>query len=307
MGFNLLPYQPTPLQEITDHPVCLRAGVRIIVKREDLNHPAVSGNKWWKLKYNLSEALHYLHKTVLTFGGAFSNHIYATAAAAKATGLKAIGIIRGEETLPLNPTLQFAVDQGMKISYISRSTYRKKATPEFIRELRDRFGEFFMIPEGGSNNLAIKGCSEFAREHLSNINFEHLLLPVATGGTMAGLVCGFQGSKSIIGVSVLKDVGSLKDNVEHLVNEYSETSFDNWSLLTQYHEGGYAKTSQRLLNLVQEMKLAYGLPLDEVYTGKLLLGAMNEIEAGSFSRGSTILVLHTGGLQGARPPANTAP
>jgi 1-aminocyclopropane-1-carboxylate deaminase len=296
--FDLLPYHPTPLQEIIDHPVCIKAGVRLIVKREDLNHPAVSGNKWWKLKYNLDAALQHPHKTVLTFGGAFSNHIRATAAAAHELGLAAIGIIRGEETLPLNPTLQYAVDQGMHISYISRTAYREKATPQFIQTLHDQLGDFFLIPEGGSNRLAVRGCAEFAGNHLSKIGFDHLLLPVGTGGTMAGVVCGLKGRKYITGISVLRDGGFLRENVEKMVKDLTGTSFDNWSMLTGYHEGGYAKTSPRLVNLMEEMKRRYSLPLDQVYTGKLFLAAMNEIDSKSFSRGSTILLLHTGGLQG---------
>lgn len=298
----MLPYHPTPLQEIIGHPICLRAGVRLIVKREDLNHPAISGNKWWKLKYNLEAAIQQHHKTVLTFGGAFSNHIYATAAAARAVGLKAIGVIRGEETLPLNTTLQFAADQGMKIAYLSRTEYKNISTPELTNTFRRQFGEFFLIPEGGSNNLAVRGCSEFAREHLSEIDFDHLFLPVGTGGTMAGIICGFEGNQKIVGVSVLKDGSFLKERVRKMITDFSGASIGNWSLLTQYHEGGYAKTSARLLSVIEEMKSTHGLPLDQVYTGKLLLGVMNEIESGSFSRGTTILLLHTGGCRVSRHP-----
>jgi 1-aminocyclopropane-1-carboxylate deaminase len=303
----LLPYNQTPLQDLSNHPLCIKAGIKVIVKREDLNHPAVSGNKWWKLKYNLEAALQHAHRTILTFGGAYSNHIYAAAAAAKESGLKAIGIIRGEETVPLNPTLQFAVDQGMKICYVSRTAYKEKTAPEFIEKLHHQFGEFFLIPEGGSNQLALKGCAEFAREHLSKIAFDHLLLPVGTGGTMAGIVRGFQGSRNIIGVSVLKDGGFLKDALEKMTKDLTGTLLGNWSLLAEYHEGGYARTTPRLLKLMAEIEKTYGIPLDQVYTAKLFLGALNEIEAGAFKRGSTILLLHTGGLQGVPPSTNTTP
>ncbi len=294
----LLQYKPTRVQEITGHPVIKKAGVRLLIKREDMNHPFVSGNKWWKLKYNIANALNQSCETILTFGGAYSNHIYATAAAAGELRLKSIGVIRGEETRPLNATLSFAIDQGMQLFYVSRAEYKEKNDPLFIRKLHQLFGGFYHIPEGGSNLPAVKGCAEFAVEHLSQISFDHLLLPVGTGGTLAGIVAGFGGNKKITGVSVLKGEGSLKKDIEHMIKEFSGASFGNWSLLTRYHEGGYAKVTTQLLSLMEEMNAVYHLPLDHVYTGKLLLAVIREIEAGSFRRGTTILVVHTGGLQG---------
>lgn len=251
------------------------------------------------MKHNLEAAVELPHKTILTFGGAFSNHIYATAAAARETGLRAVGVIRGEETLPLNPTLRFATTQGMKIHYVSRKLYQKKATPEFLENLRAHFGDFFLIPEGGSNLLAVKGCAEFAETHLSDIAFDHLYLPVGTGGTMAGIISGLRGSRNIKGVAVLKDGSFLGAEVERMVNGFSGRTFGNWSILTTYHEGGYAKVTAALVSFINKMKTDYGLPLDHVYTGKLLLAVMKEIGAGAFDRGSTILALHTGGMQGA--------
>jgi len=294
----MLPYYQTPVQEIKDHPVCTKAGVRLFVKREDLNHPLVSGNKWWKLKYNLESAMKSPSGTIVTFGGAFSNHIYATAAAAREIGLHSIGIIRGEETLPLNPTLDFAVRQGMKIHYLSRVAYRQRSSPEFTDHLHRQFGEFFLIPEGGSNLLAVKGCAEFAEKYLSSIDFDHLFLAVGTGGTMAGIICAFKGEKNIRGVSVLRGGAFLREDVSRMAEEFSGTSFRNWSILTEYHEGGYARKSPRLLDCIEEMKTSYGLPLDQVYTGKVVMGVLDEIAAGAFGAGSRILVLHTGGLQG---------
>jgi 1-aminocyclopropane-1-carboxylate deaminase/D-cysteine desulfhydrase-like pyridoxal-dependent ACC family enzyme len=297
----LLQYYPTPVQEIKDHPACVEAGIRLFLKREDLNHPTVSGNKWWKLKYNVDAALSLPHKTILTFGGAYSNHIYATAAAAREVRLKAIGIIRGEETLPLNPTLKFAAEQGMKIHYVTREAYREKSTPAFIQKLHQQFGEFLLIPEGGTNLLAVKGCAEFAEKELSKLDFDHLFLPVGTGGTMAGVICGLKAGKKIIGVSVLKDGDFLNREVEALVRGFSGKSFDNWSILTNYHAGGYAKTTPELLSFIEHMRSTHDLPLDHVYTGKLLLAVMKEIESGSFTSGSAILAIHTGGSQGSLP------
>jgi len=295
----LLRYNQTPIQELIGYRALERAGVRILVKREDLNHPYVSGNKWWKLKYNLEAAIIARHHKILTFGGAFSNHIHATAAAAKEMNLKAIGIIRGEETLPLNPTLRFAVENGMELSYVNRAAYRKKNTREFFDEIHEQFGDFYLIPEGGSNLLAVKGCAEFATKELMPIDFDHLLLPVGTGGTLAGLICGLEGRKNIFGVPVLKGGGFLEKDVEMMVRDFSGTTFGNWSLLTEYHHGGYAKVTNELLAFMQEIKNAHNLPLDHVYTGKLFYAVIKEVEAGSFARGSTLLVLHTGGLQGA--------
>jgi 1-aminocyclopropane-1-carboxylate deaminase len=290
-------YYPTPVQEITGCVAAEKAGVRLLVKREDLNHPYISGNKWWKLKYNLAEALARGETTVLTFGGAWSNHIYATAAAASELKLKSIGIIRGEETLPLNPILRFASDQGMQIHYVSRGLYREKTSDQLILALHQQFGQFYLIPEGGSNLLAVKGCAEFSKTELSKIPFDHLFVPVGTGGTMAGLVCGFEGTKTVSGISVLKDGRFLAQNVETLVRQYAGKKLDRWSVLTAYHHGGYAKTTPALLSFIEEMNISHDLPLDPVYTGKLVWGALREIESGAFARGDTVLVVHTGGLQ----------
>ncbi|HEY0744038.1 MAG TPA: 1-aminocyclopropane-1-carboxylate deaminase/D-cysteine desulfhydrase, partial [Chryseosolibacter sp.] len=171
----MLAYSETPVQEIF-HGVADRAGIRLLIKREDLNHPFVSGNKWWKLKYNLEEAIRLRHKTVITFGGAYSNHIFSTAAAGKEIGLNAIGIIRGERVEPLNTTLAFAESNGMKLLFISREAYRNKGDVSFIQGLHEKFGDFFLIPEGGTNEFAVKGCKEFASEKLSSIAFDALML-----------------------------------------------------------------------------------------------------------------------------------
>lgn len=270
----------------------------MLVKREDLNHVAISGNKWWKLQYNLEAVIKTQHQTILTFGGAFSNHIYSTAAAARELKLKVIGIIRGEQTLPLNPTLAFAVSQGMQIHYINRDAYRQKDSAEFLGELQNKFGPFFLIPEGGSNQLAVKGCAEFAGEQLAKIDFDHLFLPVGTGGTIAGMICGLKDTKEIIGVPVLKNGGFLSDEIEKMAAGFSGEEYNHWRLLTQYHHGGFAKMSAELLSFIEAMKIAHDLPLDPVYTGKLFWAIMKEVEGESFKRGSTILALHTGGLQG---------
>jgi 1-aminocyclopropane-1-carboxylate deaminase len=290
-------YTETPAIELKTE-IFDDAGIRVLVKREDLNHHFISGNKWWKLFLNIDAALTENHETLLTFGGAYSNHIYATAAAAKEAGLKSIGIVRGEETIPLNATLSFARDQGMQLHYVSRQAYREKEDSAFIESLSARFGRFYLIPEGGTNELAVRGCEEYAKGKLGAIDFDYLCLPVGTGGTAAGVIAGFAGQKEIIGVSVLKNGAFLTETISNLLEKIYSTTYGNWQVLTTYDHGGYAKITSSLINFIDEMKALHNLPLDGVYTGKLLWAVVEEIRAGRFRRGSTVLVVHTGGLQG---------
>jgi 1-aminocyclopropane-1-carboxylate deaminase len=288
----LLSYTPTPIQEIHDETL-RRAGIRLLVKREDLNHPLISGNKWWKLLYNLKEAHRQGRQTLLTFGGAFSNHIYATAAAARELGFKSIGIIRGEETFPLNATLQFAGEQGMHLHYISREDYRQKDSIKFRERLYQQYGDVYIIPEGGTNTLAVQGCVEFAQQ-LRETPFDYVCLAVGTGGTIAGLIGGLDTDKRIVGVSTLKG-DFLKSAVASLIKR--ETA-GNWSILTDYHHGGYAKTTPELLAFMWRFEQDHNLPLDQVYTAKMMWAIMQEAKRGAFQRDTTILAIHTGGLQG---------
>jgi 1-aminocyclopropane-1-carboxylate deaminase len=288
----MLRYTPTPVQEIHD-PVFDRAGVQVLVKREDLNHPYVSGNKWWKLKYNLLEAQRLGKNTLLTFGGAYSNHLYAIAAAASELGMESIGIIRGEETLPLNPTLAFAKSRGMHLHYVSRAAYRKKQETEFIDQLQARFGDFYLIPEGGTNELAIQGVAEFARMLNQEYLFDYLCCAVGTGGTLAGLIRGLPARKKIHGVAVLKGADFLRSEIEKWVGQ----SHTNWQLHTGYHFGGYAKITPALKELIKKMKEENNLPLEHVYSAKALAGITQLVENGCFARGSRLLFIHTGGMR----------
>lgn len=286
----MLGYSQTPIQEIHD-PLFDKAGIRVFVKREDLNHSYVSGNKWWKLRYNLEEAKKLGHKTLLTFGGAYSNHIFSTAAAAHELGFESIGIIRGEEMLPLNPTLTFAKSRGMELKYITREAYRQKTNTGFIESLHQEFGDFYLIPEGGTNALAIKGVAEFAQT--LGDGFDYLCCAVGTGGTLAGLINGISSSTEILGFSVLKGGEFLKDEVQKLNGKEAK----NWRLITDYHFGGYGKTTAALLEFIKARLTKNNLPLDSVYTGKLVAGVYDLIEKGYFRREATILVVHSGGLQ----------
>lgn len=192
---------PSPLAELHDDRVA-RHGVRLLLKRDDLIHPELTGNKWRKLKYNLEAARDYGARTLLTFGGAYSNHIRAVAAAGHYFGFATVGVIRGEEHLPLNDTLAYAVSRGMRLAYLDRGTYREKMKPEVIRRLREEFGDFYLVPEGGSNALAIPGCAELVEEIAER--FDVICCPVGTGGTLAGIASALGEGQRAIGFSVLK-------------------------------------------------------------------------------------------------------
>jgi 1-aminocyclopropane-1-carboxylate deaminase len=287
----MLQYRSTPIVELKLS-IFEEASVRVLVKCEYLNHPFVTGNKWWKLKYNLEAATKLEHKTILTFGGAYSNHIYATAAAARELELKSIGIIRGEETLPLNPTLSFAKECGMELHYISREAYRKKNEASFFQNLKDQLGDFYLIPEGGTNELAVKGVKEFAQSLAKEVEFDYLCLPVGTGGTIAGIVEGTDESKKILGFVSLKGVEFL----EHEIRTYTEKT--NFKLLHDYHFGGYAKMTSSLIEFINQFEHDQNIPLDPVYASKMIFGVFDFIKKSFFKKNSTILILHTGGLQG---------
>jgi 1-aminocyclopropane-1-carboxylate deaminase len=265
--------------------------VEIIVSLECDNHPLVSGNKWWKLKYNLDAAL-ASGLPVLTFGGAFSNHIFATSAACHALGLQSIGIIRGERVN--NPTLSFASQNGMKLEFISREMYKQKAAPGFIETLRERFGDFFLIPEGGTNELAVRGCREWGETLLREIEFDKLCIAVGTGGTIAGLISAMSIEKSVIGFSSLKG-GSFQ---EADVRRWLPQTTCDWHIETSYHFGGYAKTDSKLSEFIDSVRREQGIMLDHVYTAKMMYGVLDLVRQGFIREGSKVLTIHTGGLQG---------
>lgn len=270
--------------------------LNIYLKREDLLHKYISGNKWHKLKHNLIEAKKQNKNTILTFGGAYSNHIHATASSGKIFGFKTIGIIRGEEHLPLNPTLEFAKQCGMEIHYVDRSTYRRKREEEYIRSLYKKYGDFYLIPEGGTNSLAVKGCSEIIEN--IQIDFDYLLTACGTGGTISGLISGLDGKNKLIGVPVLKGAEFLITEISDYVYEYSKKEYSNWELKLDYHFGGYAKITRELIQFIKSFKDLNNIQLDPIYTGKLMFAINDMVENYEFEDGSTIIGIHTGGLQG---------
>ncbi|MFN3403921.1 MAG: 1-aminocyclopropane-1-carboxylate deaminase/D-cysteine desulfhydrase [Cytophagaceae bacterium] len=270
-------------------------GVHLFLKREDLIHPNISGNKWWKLKYNLEQAKKEGKDTILTFGGAYSNHIHATAAAGKEFGMKTIGIIRGEELNADNSTLKFAESCGMKLVFISREQYRQKETEAFLKEIDDRFNHPYIVPEGGSNVLALKGCMEMMQNMSENYDF--YCCAAGTGATMAGITAYSGGENIVLGFSSLKDGAFLADNVSSLLVE-GGYNYSNYEIITDYHFGGYGKVTKELVLFINDFKRLYSIQLDPVYTAKMMFGIMDLINRGFFPHGSRILAVHTGGIQG---------
>jgi 1-aminocyclopropane-1-carboxylate deaminase len=295
-----------PLQRIQDT-VTEAAGVCLYIKREDLIHPQISGNKWRKLKYNLLQAAQDGKATLLTFGGAYSNHIHAVAAAGKLYNFRTIGIIRGEEHQPLNTTLAFAKACGMHLHYADRTVYRSKDQPEFLSQLQKQYGNFYLLPEGGSNALAVKGCREIIQDIA--ITYDYLCLACGTGGTMAGLITAAP-DKRIIGFSALKGGEFLYEEVNKLLHNYASIDSTpekayltsaNWHIQTEYHFGGYASIKPELTAFIRQFEQQHYILLEQVYTGKMLYGLYDLLQKGYFRRGSTIIALHTGGLQGRSP------
>ena len=273
-------------------PILKEKDVVLAIKREDLLHPLISGNKYRKLKYNLLLAKEEGHTTLLTFGGAFSNHILAVAAAGKENRFETTGIIRGEELSEQwdqNPTLQLANKLGMRFKFVSREAYRNRESIDFNNELKKEFAEFYVIPEGGTNELAIKGCEEILKE--KDRTFDIVCTCVGTGGTIAGLINTAKQNQQVLGFSALKG-DFLNTEILNL------TKKQGWKLITDYHFGGYGKVSQKLISFINDFKAKTGIPLDPIYTGKMLFGLLDMIKNDSFAKGTKILAIHTGGLQG---------
>ena len=280
------------MQSTNQFVVTSNSTISLFVKREDLLHPIISGNKFRKLKYNLVQAKKEGFNTLLTFGGAFSNHISAVAAAGKEYGFKTIGIIRGEELeskIVENPTLCLAHENGMRLEFVSREIYRNKEDVNYIELLESKFGKFYLLPEGGTNSLAIKGCEEILTNE--DGDFDYICCAVATGGTIAGIIESAQENVQILGFPALKGA-FLNDEISTFVKR------DNWRLLAGFEVGGYGKVNAELINFMNDFYEKTSIPLDPVYTAKMIFGVMNLIDNGYFPDGSRILAIHTGGLQG---------
>jgi 1-aminocyclopropane-1-carboxylate deaminase/D-cysteine desulfhydrase-like pyridoxal-dependent ACC family enzyme len=285
----------TPLIEIFD-PLFEKKQIKLFIKREDLTDKFISGNKWFKLKYNIIEARKLGYKTLLTFGGAYSNHIHATAAAGKKYGFNTIGIIRGEEHFPLNPTLSSAKENGMLIKYIDRKSYRNKYDDKLIIGLKNKYGDFYLIPEGGSNHLAVKGCSEIIPG--IKISYDYICCACGTGGTLAGLILGLDSNAKAIGFSVLKGSEFLNQNVKNWLSVFGKNNLLNWEINFDFHFGGYAKFNAELLTFCKEFNYRHKIEIEPIYTGKMFYGIFDLIRQDYFQHDTTIVAIHSGGLQG---------
>ncbi len=274
-------------------------GITVTVKREDLIHPYVSGNKFRKLKYNLLQAEKENKGCLLTFGGAFSNHIAAVAYAAQESGLQSIGIIRGDELrdkIAQNPTLVFAQACGMQLEFVSREAYRNKNSAEFIAQLQAKWGDFYLIPEGGTNALAVEGCQEILTQE--DAAFDYICCAVGTGGTISGIINSSLPHQKVLGFPALKGA-FLQDEICIFAKK------NNWELIEEYHFGGYAKVNEALIHFINQFFKENNIPLDPIYTGKLFFGVIERIQNNYFPPESKILLIHTGGLQGIQGMNNT--
>jgi 1-aminocyclopropane-1-carboxylate deaminase len=266
--------------------------IEVFIKREDLIHPFISGNKFRKLKYNLLQAKKEKQATLLTFGGAFSNHIAATAYAGHENGFKTIGVIRGDELfnkINENTTLQFAQKCGMQLEFVSREDYRLKTETHFIEKLHQKWGDFYLVPEGGTNAFAIKGCEEILLDEDSK--FDYICCAVGTGGTISGIINSALSHQTVLGFPALKG-DFLKDDIQKF------TTQEHWELITEYHFGGYGKVDAALISFINTSFATNKIPLDPIYTGKMAFGVIDLIQKKYFPKNAKILMIHTGGLQG---------
>ncbi len=288
---------PTPIGQL-DHSLLDEKNIQLWLKRDDLTHPELQGNKWRKLKYNIAEAQQTQKKYLLTFGGAFSNHLFATAAAGKIFNLKTIGIVRGEKILPLNSTLSFAEDCGMQLHFVDRKTYALKE--KLLPDLEIPLEECYILPEGGTNKLALQGCAELGLEILDQLDFtpDFMCTSCGTGGTIAGLIQLKKQDTHVLGFSALKGDFMKKEVQNLLATFFPNENFDQFSIQTDYHFGGYAKHSPILLDFINSFKQEHQIQLDPIYTGKMIYGIFDLIEKDFFPSGSKIVAIHTGGLQG---------
>ena len=270
----------------------LNKTISLSIKREDYNGNTISGNKLRKLKYNIIEAKRLGINKIVTFGGAFSNHIHAVSYLSLNYGFEVVGIIRGEELIHKiddNSTLSKARENGMKFHFVSREEYKRRNDKAYHDFLKQKIGDFYLIPEGGTNDLAIRGCEEILEQ--ADFNYDYVCCPVGTGGTISGIINASQKHQEIIGFSALKG-DFLKEDISKFVTK------NNWSINTDYHFGGYAKINAELITFINKFKTKYNIPLDPIYTGKMLYGINDLILKGYFKPNSKILAIHTGGLQG---------
>ncbi|MEW6989162.1 1-aminocyclopropane-1-carboxylate deaminase/D-cysteine desulfhydrase [Colwelliaceae bacterium 6441] len=287
---------PSPLQKLS-HPLFEQYKLDIRLKRDDLINVIISGNKWRKLKYNLAYVKKQGFKGIVSFGGAYSNHIHALSYACYKQAIPSIGIIRGEAEFCHNFTLSQAKQWQMELQFVDRKTYRLRNNKDYLKQLAQQYPDYFIIPEGGSNHLALTGVAEICSELNEQTSYDTLITPVGSAGTLSGLIVGDKGQHSILGIAVLKQEGYLADEVNQLIN-HPDRSYNNWHILNDYHDGGYAKFSQESLARLKAFSQITKVPFEPIYSGKMILALLDLVEKGYFEPNHRIVLIHTGGLQG---------
>ncbi|HEY5715432.1 MAG TPA: pyridoxal-phosphate dependent enzyme [Psychromonas sp.] len=294
--------KPSPLQPIR-HPLLDFLQLKLSIKRDDLLHPEISGNKWRKLKYNFLEARRQQVDHIISFGGAYSNHLHALAAAGFHFGFKTSAIIRGESSYADNPTLKQCLAWGMALQFVTRQEYKKRAEPAYLQSLQRLFPNALIVPEGGSNQFALPGMMEAVQEIFQQADdpVDHIVTATGSGGTLAGAVAGvaqYQPKTKVTGIAVLKNAHYLNREIESLLAQAKVNRKGEWCLQTEFHQGGYAKVPAELLYFCEQFTRQTAIPVEPIYTGKMFYGLFQLIQQGYFNKGQHIVALHTGGLQG---------
>lgn len=286
-------FKPSILSKIED-PLLDRYEIELWMKRDDLLHPVISGNKWRKLKYYLDNALFSGVDSLISMGGAYSNHLHALAYVAKSLGLQSTGLIRGEQPDTLNPTLCDMQNWGMELKFVSRSDYRLLRQYKGAHDLPGLKPRQYWLPEGGAQTFALKGITELVDE--IDVSYDVLCVPCGTGATLAGIINAAPVQTSILGFAALKNAGFLMNDIESLLPH----PCTNWLINHNYHFGGFANTNPGLMTFILDFEDKTGIPLEPVYTGKMMFGLFELIAKNYFKPGQRIIALHTGGLQGKR-------
>ena len=300
----------SPLQQI-HHPVFIKAKITVMIKRDDLIHPIISGNKWRKLKFNITLAKQQNKKGIVSFGGAYSNHIHALAFACYQQNITCTAIIRGEAHYQNNFTLSWARHWGMSLVFVDRATYKKRHEVAYLQTLQAEYVDHLIIPEGGSNAHALKGMGEVIAELNQQTSFDTLITPVGSGGTLAGLITADNDQHQLLGIAVLKSSTSLNtietselhscryltEQVKKLLPDKSK-KYNQWEILSDFHRGGYAKFSAADCQRIIDFNKITQLTFEPVYSGKMILALLDLIALGYFPEHHRIVLLHTGGLQG---------
>ncbi|MCG7531453.1 pyridoxal-phosphate dependent enzyme [Psychrobium sp. MM17-31] len=281
----------SPLQQLSD-PLFDEHRIKVYIKRDDLIHPQISGNKWRKLKYNLLYAKQQGYNEVLSFGGAYSNHIHSLAFAGQANGLKTIGIIRGEYD-PNNPTIRDAKEAGMHIEFVNRSDYRRRFDQDYLSEIQDKYPNALIVPEGGTNDLALLGLAEMVEE-IPKEKAQFIITACGSGGTSAGILKAMQPEQTLISIPVLKKADYLKQEIIDL----AKCNVHQLQFLTEFHQGGYGKVTPELVTFIEQFETTHAIQLEPIYNGKMMIAFYQLVRENYFKPHSSVTLIHTGGLQG---------